>query len=365
MRLHQLISERKNEIVDRWVGQVRGKLAPQALPTPDLVNHLHQYIEEIATTMRRAEAESVEAALPELGSIAREHGQHRFSLGTDVASLVREYGAVQDCIFDLVQEAKLEVSLAEVRLLVKCLSSSAAHSVEHYINARDEESRRQTARHFAFIAHELRNPLQSAMLAFASMRRRGMVPPGTPAEVVARSHARLRDLIDHSLVELRMKGGLELHPEPISVPRLLEDAKAESIAEAEEKNLRVLIEAEERLELQADHRLLRSAIGNLLRNAIKFTRNEGTVIMRAVAAEGRVAIEVQDECGGLPPEKVKEIFNPFVQIGADRSGFGLGLAISKQVTEAHEGSLRVNDLPGKGCVFTLDLPARPASVSVG
>jgi signal transduction histidine kinase len=61
----------------------------------------------------------------------------------------------------------------------------------------------------------------------------------------------------------------------------------------------------------------------------------------------------------LPEGKVQKLFDPFVQTGLDRSGFGLGLAIAKQATQAHGGELRVHDLPEKGCVFVLDLPAEP------
>jgi signal transduction histidine kinase len=108
--------------------------------------------------------------------------------------------------------------------------------------------------------------------------------------------------------------------------------------------------------LSCEPRLLRSAVGNLLRNAIKFSREESTVTVRVHRFEGRLVIEVEDECGGIAPERVSELFDPFVQAGSDRSGFGLGLAIAKQAAEAHRGSLRVVNLPGKGCVFALDLP---------
>ncbi|HEX9102683.1 MAG TPA: HAMP domain-containing sensor histidine kinase, partial [Polyangia bacterium] len=67
-------------------------------------------------------------------------------------------------------------------------------------------------------------------------------------------------------------------------------------------------------------------------------------------------IEVQDQCGGLPPGKTEELFSPFVQKGADRSGFGLGLAIARQAAESHHGTVKVANLPGVGCVFTIDLP---------
>lgn len=109
--------------------------------------------------------------------------------------------------------------------------------------------------------------------------------------------------------------------------------------------------------LQADPRLLSSAVSNLVRNAIKFCRPSGTVAVRSWQHEGRILIEVEDECGGLPPGKSEELFSPFVQKGADRTGFGLGLAIARQAAESHDGTIKVRNLPGHGCVFVLDLPA--------
>jgi len=73
---------------------------------------------------------------------------------------------------------------------------------------------------------------------------------------------------------------------------------------------------------------------------------------------------VTDGCGGLPPGKAEELFDPLVQRSADRSGFGLGLGIALQAAEAHNGTIRVRDLPGQGCEFTIDVPSiapRPSS----
>ena len=67
-------------------------------------------------------------------------------------------------------------------------------------------------------------------------------------------------------------------------------------------------------------------------------------------------IEVEDECGGLPTKNLEDLFRAFKQLGTDRSGLGLGLAISQRSVEASGGKLLVRDIPGKGCVFTVDLP---------
>jgi signal transduction histidine kinase len=71
---------------------------------------------------------------------------------------------------------------------------------------------------------------------------------------------------------------------------------------------------------------------------------------------------VEDECGGLPPGKVEDLFRPFEQRGTDRSGMGLGLTICRKAAHANHGEILVRDLPGKGCIFTLDLPksSRPS-----
>ncbi len=96
---------------------------------------------------------------------------------------------------------------------------------------------------------------------------------------------------------------------------------------------------------------------NLLVNAMKFSPEGATITLRAPAGDQGVTIQVQDQCGGLPSGK--DLFAPFVQAGADRTGFGLGLAIARQAAEAHGGTLRAHDVPGTGCTFELSLPFAP------
>ncbi len=86
------------------------------------------------------------------------------------------------------------------------------------------------------------------------------------------------------------------------------------------------------------------------------------MIARGASRDGVIAIEVEDGCGGIPEEKVGGIFAAGVQAGADRSGFGLGLAIARQAVEAHGGTIAVRNEPGRCCVFVVELPliARPS-----
>jgi signal transduction histidine kinase len=115
------------------------------------------------------------------------------------------------------------------------------------------------------------------------------------------------------------------------------------------------------LVIEADRQVLAAVVGNLLQNAFKFTRPDTTVTLRVGASAERVSIEIQDECDGLPERSVDELFRPFEQRSADRTGLGLGLAFSRWGVEANSGRISARNLPHRGCVFTLDLPRVPVA----
>jgi signal transduction histidine kinase len=110
------------------------------------------------------------------------------------------------------------------------------------------------------------------------------------------------------------------------------------------------------LAVKADRELLTSAIGNLLQNAFKFTEQHTDVWLKVRPTADRILIDVQDNCGGLRAGDAETMFKPFTQSGADKSGLGLGLSICRRSVEASGGVLSVRDIPGTGCVFTIDLP---------
>ena len=118
-------------------------------------------------------------------------------------------------------------------------------------------------------------------------------------------------------------------------------------------------------DLEPDHRgaALPATVANLLQNAFKFTRPGTIVTLRGRATSDRALIEVEDDCGGLPDGNVNNLFQPFEQRGADRTGVGLGLAISRRGAEANNGRLYARNLPDHGCIFSIDLPRVALSLS--
>jgi signal transduction histidine kinase len=108
--------------------------------------------------------------------------------------------------------------------------------------------------------------------------------------------------------------------------------------------------------VSADPELLSSAVGNLLHNAFKFTKRNTEVRLRAHAVADRILIEVEDRCGGLPADPATVMPLNLPRSSEDRSGLGLGLQICRRCVQLNNGILSVRNLPGHGCIFTIDLP---------
>jgi signal transduction histidine kinase len=171
-----------------------------------------------------------------------------------------------------------------------------------------------------------------------------------------RSLAGMRNLVDRSFAVVRLKAGLA-SPDPIVLGDLMEEVEVSAMMQAKAYGHQLTVDTRDaRTVLHADRQILASIVTNLLQNAFKYTRPHSHVVLRTSMAAHRVLIEVEDECGGLPEGKAETLFEPYVQRSADHSGLGLGLVICRRGVEAIGGTIQVRDLPGKGCVFAVELP---------
>jgi signal transduction histidine kinase len=329
------------------------------MSTPELLDSLPVFLAETAEALseesdKGRSGSAREVGLPTKSPIAKEHGQQRLRLGFDVSSIVREYFTLRRCILELAERAKVSISARETEILTHCIATGIADAVQEYSKERDELLQQQAAKHIGFLAHELRNALGSARLATMSLERNNALKKVRTFQNLQRSLERLVELIDQSLVDARLRSKADLRIESLDLKVIVDELVQESTAE--ERKVRVEVSFKGKATMQGDRRLLYSTLSNLIHNAIKFTREGGRVMVRGREVENRLVVDIEDECGGLPEGKLEKLFDPFLQSGTDRSGFGLGLAIAKQAAEAHGGVIRVHNLPGSGCVFTLDLP---------
>jgi len=212
------------------------------------------------------------------------------------------------------------------------------------------------------LAHELRGKLNVAFLAVEAIKRGTAGIAGATSAILDRSLMAMREIIDRSFAEVRLGAGLPPPREQILIRGLLEEVQIFAGVQAGAKGLGLAVQpGETGLAIDADRHTIASAVSNLVQNAIKFTPSGGHISMRAQASNGRVLIEVEDECGGLPSGSREDLVRPFVQRGSNRTGLGLGLSISQRGVEANGGKLYVRNRPGTGCVFTIDLPRHLAA----
>jgi K+-sensing histidine kinase KdpD len=110
--------------------------------------------------------------------------------------------------------------------------------------------------------------------------------------------------------------------------------------------------------ITGDHQLVYSALSNVIQNAIKFTPKDHKIQIRGKRIQKRIVIEVEDECGGLRTKNAKDLFKSYEKINENKSGMGLGLAITQKAVTLNRGTIEARDLPGKGCIFSITFPEK-------
>jgi signal transduction histidine kinase len=380
--MHEFLTENRGELIERCRMKVAQRPAPKA--TAEELDHgITLFLDQIIKTLRAEEsaqggeshrlsgpASGVDAVLSEMGIGAKEHGRELLQHGFTIEQVVHDYGDLCQAVTDLAVELNAPLSNDEFRTLNRCLDNAIAVAATEFTAQRDNMFADKDAsanERLGFFAHELRNQLNSATLALTAIKAGSVGLTGATGAVLDRSLVALRRLIDRTLSEARMTAGIPVQHRLFSVADFIAEVQLSASLEAKvNKCVLTVSYVDSKLAVDADRELLLSAVGNLLQNAFKFTHPGSEVLLKVYAMADRIRIEVEDKCGGLPPGDVEKMFQSFTQSGADRSGLGLGLSMSRRSVEANEGTLNVRDIPASGCVFTIDLPrhAMPGSAAL-
>jgi signal transduction histidine kinase len=351
MLLHEFISAHRLEIIGRCRARIASRPAPRATDE-ELEYGVPLFLDQLADTLRLA----LGASNPAIGKSAAMHGNELLNRGFTIAQVVRDYGGICQTITELASEKASAITTEEFRTLNLCLDDAIAEAVTEYGKLRAHEG----AERLGHLAHELRNLLNSACLAFDVLKTGSVGVGGSTGAVLGRSLAGLRSLVDRELAEVRLGAGVH-HRETIILRDFLQDVEVAATMDADARGLQFSVTSVAKdVAVHADRHVIASVVANLLQNAFKFTRPGGQIVLRTTATAARVLISVEDECGGLPPGTAEALFVPFAQRGTDRTGVGLGLAVCKRGAHANDGEIHVRNLPGNGCVFTLDLPRQPS-----
>jgi signal transduction histidine kinase len=359
--LHEFIAINREEIIRRC----RAKVATRSLPPPtkaEIDHGVPLFLNQLMNALQLV-SEGRETLNPEIGKSAVLHGRDLLLQGFTVSQVVHDYGDVCQAITELAVETNAPISADEFRMLNRCLDDAIAGAVTEFGREQNRSTLEGEAARAGFLAHEVRNLVNTAIVAFEVLKTGNVGVAGSTGTVLHRSLMGLRELSRRSLAEVRLTHGVQNREQfPVS-EFIAELAPAASLEALSRRVTLTTVAVENDVMIEADRQILASVVTNLLQNAFKFTRPQTTVTLRVGASAERVLVEIEDECGGLPGGNAGDLFRPFEQRGADRSGLGLGLAFSRWGVEANNGRIYARNLPGKGCVFTVDLPRIAAPVA--
>jgi signal transduction histidine kinase len=355
--LRKFLVANRGEILSRS----RSKLAGRVAPTPtagELENGLPLFLDQLIAILRVKKGER-SAEHDSMSASATLHGGQLLKMGFTVGQVVQDYGSICQSITELADERQMAITADEFHTFNHCLDEAIAQAVTEFQQQRDRTDGSPGVAHLGFLAHEMRNLLAASMLTFDALASGTVGIGGSTGAMLGRGLRQMRVLLDRTLAEVRLGSDIR-NSERVSVAEMIEEIAIVATIDAKNHEMRLSIDAGPTdVVVEADRQILTSVVANLVQNAFKFTRPHGHITVRAHATDGRALIDVQDECGGLPPGKAEDLFRPFEQRGGDRTGLGLGLSISLRGVRASGGELRIRDLPGVGCVFTVDLPRSP------
>lgn len=372
--MHDFLSNNRDELAARCRVKV-GTRAGRSATDRQLRDGIPLFLEQLIQTLRVEQGDRPgdsllisgpsggALALSAVGASAAQHGKDLLALGLSVDQVVHDYGDLCQAITDLAVERDAPFEVDEFRTLNRCLDNAISDAVTEFSYQRDilasEANVLESNQRIGFLAHELRNLLGTASLAFSAAKAGQLSLSGATGSILERSLRGLEKLIATSLEDVRVLAPDTLLLGAFSLADFISEIHdAASMSAKMHGCILRTLPVETELALVGARDLLIAAVANLLQNAFKFTQPGSEVRLSAYAAGDQILIDVQDHCGGLQPGAAERMFLPFTQMDSNREGIGLGLTIAKQTVKANGGVLTVKNMPGRGCVFTISLPRK-------
>jgi signal transduction histidine kinase len=276
--------------------------------------------------------------------------------GYTISEVVQSYGIISQSITQLAQAADYLLSPEEHAQLNMSLGAVIAEAATEFESAMTSARETRESQRLGTLAHELRNSLQAATISLEMIGAGATGANSNTSTALERNLHDMGRLIDTTLTEVRMRTEKESELADVLLIDVISEIATTAGFVARTKNILLVVQGHYDLVVYADRQLLLSALSNIVQNALKYSAAGSTVSIHAVRKVNYIRIEVADQCGGLPADTLENMFRPFTQCSTDRTGIGLGLSISHQAIKRCNGELTVMDVPGVGCIFTVQLP---------
>jgi len=264
---------------------------------------------------------------------------------------------------------ELQLSQSSYELTVHSLGGATGRGVGNLILLRDlsaqKESERLQSEFLSLITHEFRTPL-SVIKSGLTLLAKDSIQSEVKKELIHRNKQQIKrlmqmvnNIIDISKIE---SGLLLLNTEPIDIEPFFTDIVKffESGRIKGEAGLKLQLGDDIPDMILADPNRLQQILINLIGNALKFAPENSNIIVRVGKGKRELIVEVEDKGGGIPKDRLREIFKKFVQADSTlqrtHGGSGLGLTISKSLVDAHGGRIEVESEEGNGALFRFTIP---------
>ena len=358
-RLADLLTSERDALIQRWRRQVKELRSARQLDNPTLIDHVPQFITDLASALRTGTTETIAEAVDEARGAAN-HGLQRALDGFDIVEVVAEYNILRECIHDLAAERGLVIQGEMFHVINRLLDGAIGSAVQNYSRAQAAEVQRRREEYLAFIAHDLRTPLNAIAMSARLLAQGGAVDVILLQKTMMRNIDQLSSLVSEVLKEnshQAAENGVKLERRWFDLWPLVERLTHELQPLAGNGSTRLVNEVPPELRVYADANLAARVFQNLIANGIAHTQRGEVVIGARESAPGdAVEVWVRDNGTGIPVEKLERVFEKYETDHKEEHGAGLGLAIVKAFVEAHGGTVSVQSKPGAGSEFRVTLP---------
>lgn len=365
--LAALIRQQRDVLLSTWRQQVRQLPSARNLDTSTLNDHIPQLLDELVDALNSSSDQKIPEALAR-GS-PPVHGLERCREGYDIEAVVTEYNILRGCIHDLTEKNGLSLDGDLFHIVNGVLDRAIGLAVQTYATERAFELQKRREEYLAFVAHDLRTPLNAVALAASVLEetfRDGNAREDTEwmLKTLRRNVQQLHGLVEKIIQEnanLTTESRIKLERREFDLWPLVEALIYELRPLAKTSGTKLVNQVPHHVVVYADASLLKRVFQNLISNAIRHTAH-GRVAIGAgePSPEGTVECWVSDDGAGIPKEQLERVFDGLEKGFADGSGLGLGLSIIKTFVEAHGGRVSVESKRRMGSKFRFTLPAKAA-----